>query len=130
MSQSGDGKRRAIVVDDSAATRMILKQMVSELGFEPDEAADGMAALEKIEGDGPYDLALVDWHMPRMNGLELVQAIRANPELGDLCILMVTTEAALESVMLALEAGANEFVMKPFTTEMIRAKLELMEASP
>jgi two-component system chemotaxis response regulator CheY len=117
---------KAIVIDDSRAMRMILKRFVSALGFECTEAVDGADALARLKESGPPDLALVDWNMPNMNGLELVTAVRADQSFGNMKIMMVTTENEMEQVSKALVAGADEYVMKPFTEDVIREKLEIM----
>lgn len=117
---------RALVIDDSRAIRLILGKMLKELGFEVFDAGDGRQALERLEEVGKVDLALVDWNMPVMNGLEFVCAVRAQSELDDMRLMMVTTETEINQVVKALEAGANEYVMKPFTKEIILEKLSLM----
>jgi two-component system, chemotaxis family, chemotaxis protein CheY len=117
---------RAIVVDDSRAMRMILKRTATHLGFECTEAVDGNDALARIKEAGKPDLAMVDWNMPGMNGYEFVCAIRKDHAFDDMKIVMVTTETEMEQVVKALEAGANEYIMKPFTDEVIREKLELL----
>lgn len=117
---------RAIVVDDSRATRTILKRALIREGFEVFEAGDGKQALEELSKTGPLDLALVDWNMPVMTGYELIQEVRARPTLDAMAIMMVTTETESSQVERALEAGANEYVMKPFTEEVLHEKLLLL----
>lgn len=117
---------RAIVIDDSRTMRIILKKMLMEAGFEVLEAGHGKEALERLKEAGPMDLALVDWNMPEMNGYEFVCAVRQNPVYKDLRLMMVTTETESGQVSKALEAGANEYMMKPFTKEAIFEKLSLM----
>lgn len=117
---------RALVIDDSKATRSFIRVMLHELGFEVTEAQHGLEALEHIQKMGPADLALVDWNMPVMNGYEFVQAVRSNPAYNDMRLMMVTTENAMEQLSTALLAGANEYVMKPFTKEIIREKIEIL----
>ncbi len=106
---------------------MILARTVRGLGFEVQEAANGVEALKLIETD-KTDLKLVlsDWNMPEMNGLELLKRLRQDPELSSLIIVMVTTETEMTQMAVALEAGANEYVMKPFTKEILIEKLELV----
>jgi len=121
----------ALVVDDSKAVRMILARTLRELGYEVREAANGREALEVIEaGKNAVKLALVDWNMPEMNGLELLQQIRLDPELSSLMVIMVTTETELDQMTAALEAGANEYVMKPFTKDILLEKLDLVGIHP
>jgi two-component system chemotaxis response regulator CheY len=117
---------RAIVVDDSRATRMILKRALAREGFEVVEAGDGRQALVELEKTGALDLALVDWNMPVMTGYELIREVRSRADLNSMAIMMVTTETEASQVQRALEAGANEYVMKPFTEEMLREKLLLL----
>lgn len=117
---------RAIVVDDSRATRAILVRILGELGFETVQAAHGREALEALAAEPPVDLALVDWNMPVMDGLEFVRKVRARPELAAMRIVMVTTEGDTDHMIRALEAGADEYAMKPFTPAVIREKLELL----
>ena len=120
---------KALVVDDSRAVRMILARTLRELGYEVGEAGDGKEALELLERDpGTYRLALVDWNMPVMNGLQLVEALRARPAFSSLLIVMVTTETEMGHMARALEAGANEYVMKPFTKDILVSKLEIVGA--
>lgn len=116
---------RALVVDDSRAMRLIVSRTVRGLGFDVIEAADGAQALARL-GETAVQLALVDWNMPGMNGLELVKSIRAQPSQGELRIVMITTENELAAVQAALDAGADEFLMKPFTAESLRDKLTLV----
>lgn len=117
---------RALVIDDSRATRMIIGRMLKEVGFEVVEAAHGREALDRLQAEGAINLALVDWNLPEMNGLEFVQAVRANPAYGELRLMMVTSETERDQVARALAAGANEYVMKPFTKDVILAKLNLL----
>ena len=121
--------RKAIVVDDSRAIRTILKRSLGSLGFEVAEAGDGKQALETLLKSGPLDLALVDWNMPEMTGFELVQALRAQRPFDAMAIMMVTTETEASQVQRAIDAGANEYVMKPFTDDVLREKLLLMGLS-
>ncbi len=96
------------------------------MGYEVCEAANGREALAAIETEGTaVSLVLTDWNMPEMNGLELVKRLRQNPELASLRVVMVTTETELDHMVLALDAGADEYVMKPFTKNILKEKLEL-----
>lgn len=118
---------QAIVVDDSSAMRRILTGMLGRLGFDTVEAADGVAALEVLKDTGPIELALVDWNMPHMNGIDLVRRIRVRRDFDSMRIMMVTTESDTSRVVEALGAGVDEYVMKPFTEEVIASKLQLLE---
>jgi two-component system chemotaxis response regulator CheY len=117
---------RALVIDDSAAVRTILKRILSDCGFEVVEAAEGREALERLRQVGKADIALVDWNMPEMNGYDFIRAIRADHAHDGMRLMMVTTETEIAQVAKALEAGANEYIMKPFTKDMILEKLSLM----
>jgi two-component system chemotaxis response regulator CheY len=117
---------RALVVDDSRAIRSIIGKSVKELGFEVLEAGHGLEALERLQTFGVVELALVDWNMPEMNGFDFLVAARANPAWKDMVILMVTTETEMSQMQRALDAGANEYVMKPFTKDVLREKLQLV----
>lgn len=121
----GGGAVRALVIDDSKAMRSILARMLHGLGYEVVEAANGREALERLQIGGKVDLALVDWNMPEMNGLEFVRAVRAEHIHDGILLMMVTTETEMENVVRALAAGANEYVMKPFTQEVILEKLRI-----
>jgi two-component system chemotaxis response regulator CheY len=122
---------KALVVDDSRAVRMILAKTLKELGFEVREAANGREALEVIEAEKTaVSLVLVDWNMPEVNGFELLQQLRRKPELASLVVVMVTTETELDRMAAALEAGANEYVMKPFTRDILVEKLQLAGIHP
>ena len=116
-----------LIVDDSRAIRRILGTTIRELGFEVAEAANGQEALDRLEDmEQPVRFMLVDWNMPKMNGLDFVLKVRENKRFEESSILMVTTETAVDQMVKALDAGANEYVMKPFTKEIIEDKLRLL----
>jgi two-component system chemotaxis response regulator CheY len=117
---------RALVVDDSRAMRALVRRTLRESGFEVEEAADGQEGLERLRAGGRFDVALIDWHMPRMDGYELVRAVRADPALAALPMVMVTSVSEGDQVARALEAGANEFIMKPFTRDALVARLRML----
>lgn len=123
---------RALIIDDSRAMRLILGKMLREVGFEVLEAGHGAEGLQRLQEAGADlpALALVDWNMPEMNGYQFVQAVRNNPAWNSVVLMMVTTETEMEQVTLALAAGANEYVMKPFTREVIVDKLALLGLAP
>jgi len=122
---------RAIVVDDSRAMRLILRRIVGQLGFDVIEAEDGQAALAALaEADEVPDLALVDWNMPNMNGLEFITAVRADARLREMTLVMVTTESEQSQIVRALAAGAHEYVIKPFTSGAMVEKLALLGLVP
>jgi two-component system chemotaxis response regulator CheY len=118
---------RALVIDDSRTVRLIIGQVLREIGMEVLEAAHGLEALEQLERNPDVDLMLVDWNMPRMNGLDFIRAVRADRAYDAVRILMVTSEAQSEQVSRAISAGANEYLMKPFTKEVLIAKLNLLD---
>jgi two-component system chemotaxis response regulator CheY len=122
---------KALVVDDSRTIRSILGKILRELGYEVCEAGDGKQGLKVMETEkGAVSLVLADWNMPEMNGLEMLKELRRDPELLSLKVIMVTTETEIDHMVQALEAGANEYVMKPFTKEILREKLELVGVVP
>lgn len=116
----------ALIVDDSRAMRSILSHILRQLGCEVTEAKDGRDGLTQLGRLDRVDLALVDWNMPEMNGIQFVRSVRADARYKDLPLIMVTTETEVAQVALALQDGANEYVMKPFTKEVIQEKLELL----
>ncbi len=116
----------ALVVDDSNTIRKILTLYLETMGFSVTEAVNGRDALDRLKEMEKADIALVDWNMPEMDGLSFVRAVRANADYATLPLMMVTTNAEISRVSEALEAGANEYIMKPFTKDMIREKLELL----
>jgi two-component system chemotaxis response regulator CheY len=106
---------------------MILRRILTEIGFDVCEASNGREALQMMEQQtNAVGLVLADWNMPEMNGLDLLKQLRHNPELTSLKVVMVTTEAELNHMASALEAGADEYVMKPFTRDILREKLALI----
>ncbi|MEV6932138.1 response regulator [Dactylosporangium sp. NPDC051485] len=125
-----------MVIDDSRAMRLILKRIVAQLGFDVVEAGNGQEAMDYLktnvlEGDGEIPgLALVDWNMPEMNGLEFVTAVRAEPRLRGMTLMMVTTESEQSQIVRALASGAHEYVIKPFTPDAIIDKLALLGLVP
>jgi two-component system chemotaxis response regulator CheY len=118
-----------LVVDDSKTMRTFLTAIAQEMSFGTTEAEDGREALSTLirnDPREPFDVALVDWEMPRMNGLEFVQALRRNRDFTGLKILMITTLNSTERVAEALAAGANDFLMKPVTKDMLADKLQIL----
>jgi two-component system chemotaxis response regulator CheY len=104
---------------------------LKEIGFEVREAANGREALAVIESEkAAVTLVLADWNMPEINGLELVKQLRQQPDLSSLVVVMVTTETELDQMVAALEAGANEYIMKPFTKDILIEKLQMVGARP
>lgn len=117
---------QALIIDDSRAMRQILRRMIEPLGFEIFEAENGRQGLIRLEGMTRAELVLVDWNMPEMNGIDLVKSVRANPQYSHLKLVMVTTETEPTKMASALMAGVDEFLMKPFTRDMLLDKLKLI----
>lgn len=118
-----DKSIKILVVDDFPTMRRIVRNLLKELEFlNVDEAEDGVAGLEKLRG-GSFGFVVSDWNMPNMDGLTMLQAIRADPELKTLPVLMVTAEAKKENIVAAAQAGANGYVVKPFTAATLEEKI-------
>ncbi|MDQ2819465.1 MAG: chemotaxis response regulator CheY [Pseudomonadota bacterium] len=118
-----DPKMRFLVVDDFSTMRRIVKNLLKELGYSNvDEAEDGVQALTKLRSE-TFDFVVSDWNMPNMDGLTMLQQIRADPALAKLPVLMVTAEAKKENIIAAAQAGANGYVVKPFTAATLDEKL-------
>ncbi|HEY4541073.1 MAG TPA: chemotaxis response regulator CheY [Noviherbaspirillum sp.] len=112
-----------LVVDDFSTMRRIVRNLLKELGYtNVDEAEDGSMALSKLRGE-QFDFVISDWNMPVMDGLTMLQQIRADPALSKLPVLMVTAEAKKENIIAAAQAGANGYVVKPFTAATLDEKL-------
>lgn len=114
----------ALVVDDSRVARRKLKKIMAGFGFQVHEAADGQEALNVLEKVGSASVAMVDWNMPVMDGLSFVEAARSKKEHDDMIIVMVTSESEPRQMMRALHSGANEYIIKPYTEQIICEKLE------
>jgi len=119
---------QALVIDDSRAVRMLIGNILRDQGFDVDDASHGQEGLEKLRQNPETSLVLVDWNMPVMDGLEFIQCVRQQSAWDAVKIVMVTTETESEQVQRAMTAGANEYVMKPFTREVLVAKLSLLGA--
>lgn len=112
-----------LVVDDFSTMRRIVRNLLKELGYtNVDEAEDGVMALSKLRG-GNFEFVVSDWNMPNMDGLTMLKEIRADPNLSSLPVLMVTAEAKKENIIAAAQAGANGYVVKPFTAATLDEKL-------
>ncbi len=113
-----------LAVDDFSTMRRIIRNMLKQLGYNNIlEAEDGAVALRLLQG-GKVDFVISDWNMPNMNGLELLKAIRADPNLKSIPVLLVTAEALKENVVEAVKAGVNNYVVKPFTAETLKEKID------
>ncbi len=117
---------RALIVDDSRAMRTLLRNIMRELGFEVTEAANGLEGLDRLQEDPHVDVALVDWNMPVMDGLEFVKAMRRHRQLAEIKVMMVTAENDMAKMARALMVGADEYAMKPLTRDAIIEKPELL----
>ena len=118
-----DPKMKFLVVDDFSTMRRIVRNLLKELGYaNVDEAEDGVMALAKLRAE-QFDFVVSDWNMPNMDGLTMLQNIRADPALAKLPVLMVTAEAKKENIIAAAQAGANGYVVKPFTAATLEEKL-------
>ena len=113
-----------LVVDDFPTMRRIVRNLLKELGFtKVEEAEDGAIALGKLKGGG-FDFVVSDWNMPNMDGLQLLQAVRADPALKHLPVLMITAEAKKENIIAAAQSGAHGYIVKPFTAATLSEKLD------
>ena len=117
---------RALVVDDSSAMRAILRMALKKQGLEVTEAKHGLEALSVLAEPGEFELILIDWNMPQMDGFELLRRIRAEPRHDGSQIMMVTTETGMDHMSEALAAGANDYIMKPFTFDVVADKMRLI----
>ena len=117
---------RALIVDDSRFIRQHTRQLLEQLGLTCEEAGDGSEALGRLRGPELFDFMLVDVNMPNMNGLECVKALRDAGLHPSMKVMMVTTEVDNSFIRRALEYGADEFLMKPFTAESLREKLMML----
>ena len=116
-------KLKFLVVDDFSTMRRIVRNLLKELGYaNADEAEDGAVALQRLKAGG-IDFIVTDWNMPNMDGLALLQAVRADPTLKHLPVLMITAEAKRENIIQAAQAGASGYIVKPFTAATLGEKL-------
>ena len=116
---------KALIVDDSGVTRQLLRGMLEVRGAMCSEAGDGCVGLEKLHSDGPFDLVLLDWNMPRMDGVEMLRRMRAQGMVGPR-VVMISTHTENDDIVAALDAGADEYLMKPFDDEALAQKLALV----
>ena len=119
-----DKNMKILIVDDFSTMRRIIKNLLRDLGFtNTAEADDGKTALPRLKAGG-IDFLVTDWNMPGMSGLDLLKAVRADPDLASLPVLMVTAEAKREQIILAAQAGVNGYIIKPFTAATLKEKIE------
>lgn len=115
---------KILIVDDFSTMRRIIKNLLRELGFSnTSEADDGSTALPMLKGGG-FDFLITDWNMPNMEGIALLKAVRADPALKSLPVLMVTAEAKRDQIVEAAQAGVNGYIVKPFTAETLKEKID------
>jgi two-component system chemotaxis response regulator CheY len=118
-----DPSLRFLVVDDFSTMRRIVRNLLKELGYtNAEEAEDGAVALNRLKTE-KFDFVVSDWNMPNMTGIELLKSIRAEPGLKSLPVLMITAEARKENIIEAAQAGANGYIVKPFTAATLDEKL-------
>ncbi len=119
---------KVIVADDSKATRSIVKKMLKQIDrrIEVFEAEDGEKALEILYEQEKVDLILLDWNMPNMDGFEFLKAVKKDPRWKDIKVMMITSKTSEKDVEEALNAGADEYLMKPFDKDMLKAKLDMI----
>jgi two-component system chemotaxis response regulator CheY len=119
-----DKNMKILIVDDFSTMRRIIKNLLRDLGFtNTDEADDGLTALPKLQG-GSFDLLITDWNMPGMQGIDLLRNVRADEKLSAMPVLMVTAEQKKEQIVEAAQAGVNGYIVKPFTAQTLKEKLE------
>lgn len=119
-----DQNMKVLVVDDFSTMRRIVKNLLRQIGYTNiEEAEDGAQAYSKLKNGG-FSFVVSDWNMPNMDGLDLLKKVRSDPELKDLPILMVTAEAEKEKVITAIQAGVNNYIVKPFTGEVLKDKMD------
>ena len=119
-----DKNMRILVVDDFATMRKVIKNLLRQTGYQNvTEAEDGVAALKELRSQ-KIDFVISDWNMPNMTGIELLRAVRADSELSSLPFLMVTAESLKENVLEAVKAGVSNYIVKPFTAEVLSEKIE------
>ena len=124
-----DQNMKILAVDDFSTMRRIVRNILRQLGYSNIlEADDGTSALEQLKHD-KVDFIITDWNMPNMSGLDLIKAVRADSNLKDIPVLLVTAEALKENVVAAVQAGVNGYIVKPFTAETLKEKIDSIFAS-
>ena len=126
-----NAEMKFLIVDDFATMRRMVRSVLTELGYSNvTEADDGSIVLPLLR-DGNFDFLITDWNMPGLPGLDLLKAVRANPKLAKLPVLMLTAEAKRDQIVEAAQAGVNGYVIKPFTADVLKKKLtKILEAMP
>jgi two-component system chemotaxis response regulator CheY len=115
---------KVLIVDDFATMRKVIRNLLKQVGYEDIvEAEDGVMALKALKAQ-KIDMIVSDWNMPNMSGLELLKAVRSDPDLAETPFLMVTAEALQDNVVAAVKAGVNNYIVKPFTAEVLNEKIK------
>jgi len=119
-----DKTMKILIVDDFSTMRRIIKNLLHDLGYDNShEADDGTTALPLLK-NGSFDFLITDWNMPGMQGIDLLRAVRSDPKLKSLPVLLVTAEARRDQIVMAAEAGVNGYIVKPFTAQTLREKID------
>ena len=113
--------KSCLIVDDSKVVRMVARKILEGLNFKTQEAEDGQQALDACQAEMP-DVVLLDWNMPVKNGLDFLKDLRALPDVAQPVVVFCTTENDLEHIQTAMQAGANEYIMKPFDSDIVESK--------
>jgi len=125
-----DSSMSVLVVDDYSTMVRIIRNLLRQLGFEDvDEAGDGATALAKMK-EKRYGLVISDWNMEPMTGYDLLREVRANPQINETPFIMVTAESRTENVIAAKKAGVNNYIVKPFNAQTLKAKIEAVFSQP
>jgi two-component system chemotaxis response regulator CheY len=118
----------ALVIDDSRTMRTLVGRALKEFSYSVVEAASAQEGLDQLRANPQIELVMVDWNMPEMSGIQFVRALRADPSIAKVRVVMVTAESKLNQIQEALEAGADEYLMKPFTRASVGEKLEILRS--
>lgn len=118
--------KRILIVDDNRTIRRLIRQMLEPCGFAVEEVEDGVQCLKHCREQGVPEGIILDVNMPEMDGITCLQTMRADPSFRDCVIVMCTTQVEFQHIVTAMSAGANEYVMKPFTEDILREKLKIV----
>jgi len=126
-NKTGNTVNKALIVDDNTIDRLLYAKMLAIMGIESVHADNGLSAMKVLEGDNEISLILLDWNMPCMDGEEFARTIRSQPQFQSIKIVMITGRVEMTDVNVALDAGVDEYIMKPVSKEALREKLALLE---